>query len=65
MGMFMLTNGIKVQFIMESMYGLKKGSFYNAIHANSKLGKSEMLCIKDRSGEEYAYPKEWFKLVEE
>lgn len=60
----MLTNGFKVKYIKDNAYGLVKGCIYEAFHAKSKFGNTEMLCILDPSGEEYAYPASWFIIIE-
>ena len=64
----MLMNGskmIKVRFVQEDKYGFKKGETYNAIRPKSKLGNTEVVCVVDRFGEEYAYPANWFSIIEE
>lgn len=59
------TDKFRVKFVREDCYGFKNGEIYEAIKAKSKLGGAELFCIKDKSGEEYAYPAEWFEIVEE
>ena len=60
----MLTNRrIRVKFICDNKYGFVKNQIYDAIPAKSILGKTEMICIIDSSGEEYAYPLAWFEIV--
>lgn len=61
----MSTNGIKVKYIKENAYGFIKGKIYDAFRAKSKFGKTEMICIVDSSGEEYAYPASWFEVISE
>jgi hypothetical protein len=61
----MLTNGIEpfnVRYTKEIQCGLRQGKTYQAIWARSKFGNTEMLCILDESGEEYAYPATWFEI---
>lgn len=60
----MSMNGIKVKYIKENAYGFVKGEIYDAFLAKSKFGKTEMICIVDNSGEEYAYPVSWFEIIE-
>ena len=59
----MLTNGIKVKYIKENAYGFIKNKIYDAFPAKSKFGKTEMICIVDNFGEEYAYPASWFEII--
>ena len=59
----MLTNGIKVEFIKDDAFGFKKGEVYDAVLPKSKLCKKEVICVIDKFGEEYAYPREWFRII--
>ena len=59
----MSTNGIKVKYIKDNAYGFIKGKIYDAFYAKSKFGKTEMICVVDNFGEEYAYPASWFEVI--
>lgn len=62
----MSTNGsnqIKVKFVADSRFGFVKRQIYTAFKAKSKFGKSDMICVIDRFGEEYAYPATWFEII--
>ena len=62
----MLTNGkIKVKYIGEGEKGFVKGKVYDAYQMRSKIkNASDMICVVDDFGEEYAFPKKWFEIVE-
>lgn len=65
MNTHMSANGLiklKVKFVHDDAYGFKKGEIYEAFECKSKFGKEEMLCIVDKSGEEYGYPASWFEI---
>ncbi|MBQ9428610.1 MAG: hypothetical protein IJU41_03590 [Clostridia bacterium] len=55
---------LKVRFVSESKYGFEKGRIYEAIEGKGTFGGVKMLCIKDISGEEYAYPASWFEILD-
>ena len=62
----MLTNGnkvLKVRFVSDDKYGFKNGEIYDAIEGHGTFAGVKMLCIKDASGEEYAYPASWFEIL--
>lgn len=56
---------VKAEYIRDDAYGFIKGKMYECFPAKSKFGDTEMLCIIDNSGEEYAYPSSWFRIVED
>lgn len=64
----MSMNGIKTfkaVYVRDDAYGFVKGQVYECFHAKSKFGSTEMLCVVDDSGEEYAYPASWFEIIED
>ncbi len=55
---------INVRFISkQEKTGFKKGQIYKATFLKSDP-KKIWYIIKDSDGEEYAYPREWFEVVE-
>ena len=56
---------VKVRFIQDDKYGFVKDEVYVAFLPRSKFGNTEMVCVIDKFGEEYAYPASWFKVIEE
>ena len=56
---------IRVKYIRDNAYGFVKNQIYDAFKAKDKFGNTEMLCIIDASGEEYAYPANWFEIIKE
>ena len=64
--MCILTNkAIKVKFVGEEKYGFVKGKIYQAYEIKSAFpNKHEMISVVDDFGEEYAYPREWFEIVQ-
>lgn len=65
MDMSTSTNGIRARFVIDDCYGFKKNRVYDAIFPKSKLCKAEVICVIDNFGEEYAYPAEWFEIIEQ
>ena len=63
----MSTNGkIKVKCIKENKYGLSVGNIYNAYTIKSPIkNKNDFISVIDNYGEEYAYPKNIFEIIEE
>lgn len=55
---------IQVKYIRDNAYGFVKNQVYRAFKAKSKFGSTEMICIVEKSGEEYAYPASWFEIIE-
>jgi hypothetical protein len=58
---------IKVKYIGENgKYGFAFGEFYNAYEIKGNVpNKKDIIAVVDKHGEEYAYPKEWFEIVEQ
>jgi len=56
---------VKVRFTQDDKYGFIKGEVYAAFLPQTKFGNTEMVCVIDKFGEEYAYPASWFEIVEE
>ena len=55
---------ITVRFISnQERTGFKKGQLCKATFLKSDPGK-KWYIIADHAGEEYAYPREWFEIVE-
>ncbi len=65
--MYILMNGkIKVKCITENKYGLSVGKIYDAYTIKSPIkNKNEFISVVDDYGEEYAYPKNIFEIIEE
>lgn len=61
------TGMIKVKYSGENgKYGFVFGEFYNAYEIKGNVpNKENVLAVVDKYGEEYAYPKEWFEIVEQ
>ena len=60
----MMSKAIKVKFIAEEKYGFKTGKIYKAYEIQSNFpDKDKMIAVVDDSGDEYAYPKEWFEII--
>ena len=57
-------NGIKVRLKVCDRYGLKKNEVYDACYPKSKLVNFDILCVINQFGEEYAYPRDWFEIVD-
>ena len=62
-----MTGLIKVKYIGEDgKYGFVFGDYYNAYEIKGAVpNKEKILGVVDKYGEEYAYPKNWFEIVEE
>lgn len=55
-------NVFKVRYIGSDAAEIRKGEIYFAKHLKDC---SVMYEVKDRSGEWYAYPKEWFEVIDD
>ena len=56
---------MKVKYIKENCYSLVKDKIYSAFMIKGRfLGKENIISVVDDFGEEYAYPKDWFEIVE-
>lgn len=56
---------MKVKYIKENRYSLVKDKIYNAFMIKGRFpGKENIISVIDDFGEEYAYPKDWFEIVE-
>lgn len=64
MSMSGVNKQVKVRYIHEDSYGLKKGEIYDAYLCNSKLGQTDVVSVIDQFGEEYAYPLAWFDIID-
>ena len=62
----MSTNGkIKVKYIEKGKKGFINGKIYDAYEMKSNIKNgSDILCVIDDFGEEYAFPKKWFEIIE-
>lgn len=60
------TGMIKVKYIGENgKYGFVFGELYDAYEIKGAVpNKEKILGVVDKYGEEYAYPKNWFEVVE-
>ena len=58
------SNQVKVQFMLDDKFGFEKGRIYDAFLPQTKFGNTEMVCVIDKFGEEYAYPASWFEIIE-
>ena len=65
--MYISMNGkIKVKCIKENKYGLSVGNVYDAYAIKSPIkNKNDFISVVDGYGEEYAYPKSFFEIIEE
>ena len=61
------TGKIRVKYISEkSRYGFVYGEIYDGYKIKGAVPQKEkIISVIDKFGEEYAYPKEWFEIVEE
>ena len=61
-----MTGTIKAKYIgKDGKYGFVRGEIYDAYEIKGDVpNKEDIIAVVDRHGEEYAYPKEWFEIVE-
>lgn len=54
---------MKVKTVHESAFGLRSGEVYEAYPVKDKIGNTEVLGVVNQFGEEYAFPKSWFTVL--
>lgn len=55
---------MKVKYIKENHHNLVKNKIYDAFFIKSDFPRKEtIISVVDSLGEEYAYPKDWFEII--
>lgn len=61
-----MSGKIKVECVMENKYGFVIGKIYDAYLVKSPMkNKNSIISVVDDYGDEYVYPSELFKIIEE
>ena len=64
---YVARESIQVQLprTVKAMYGFVKGKIYKAYEIRGAFpNKHEMISVVDDFGEEYAYPRDWFEIID-